>query len=141
MKSIFDPLRKRNVAKTPEEEIRQQTIQVLLTQKLVPAPLIESEFSLNAYSKTTKDRVDIIVHNYQDVKKPWLLVECKAKGAYTFENLEIQVNRYLHIITPKYIWLALGNENKFFMLKDNKYEQIQELPIYNKENASFVAKE
>ncbi len=132
---MYDPIRKKEVPDTPEEFVRQHIIQVLLNAVKVPAHLLEVEFSLSAISKETEDRVDLIVHNLQaGPTKPWLLVECKAAGEYTWEGLEIQLNRYLKILTPKYVLLALGNETRAFALSpDGKsFKAIPGLPLYTK---------
>lgn len=130
---MYDPIRKKEVPDTPEEFVRQHIIQVLLNAVKVPAHLLEVEFSLSAISKETEDRVDLIVHNLPaGPTKPWLLVECKAPGEYTWEGLEIQLNRYLKILTPQFILLALGNETRAFALSpDGKnFTAIPGLPVY-----------
>ncbi len=132
MKELFDPIRKRLVAATPEEFVRQSAIQFLIQNCHVPQNLLEVEFSLSALSKTTKDRVDLIVHNYNQPSHPWLLAECKAPEKYSWENLEAQVNRYLQILTPSYLWLVLGNENKIFACTNNGYTPIAALPLFPK---------
>lgn len=133
MSFLFDPIRKKNVACTPEERVRQNAIQMLLHKIKVPKHLIEVEFSLSAFSKNSRERIDIIVHNYNALKTPWLLAECKAPGQYSFEDLEAQLNRYLFYVTPRYIFLALGPVNQFFELKNGTFSAIETLPIYSSE--------
>lgn len=133
MSFIFDPIRKKNVPDTPEERVRQHVISVLTQIKNVPPHLIQVEFSLSTIVPENKDRIDLMVTDLKrGINHPWLLVECKAEGQYTFELLETQVNRYLKVLTPKYILLALGNTNKIFAYSNEteKYELVSDIPCY-----------
>ena len=133
---IYDPIRGKDVPDTPEERVRQATIQFLLDVVKVPAHLIAVEFGLCAIDPKTDDRVDIMVHNFREgapLDKPWLLVECKAPGEYTWEALQVQLNRYLKVLTPNYVMLALGDTVRFFALdkKTLRFTGIEKLPEYN----------
>ena len=44
--ALYDPIRKKDVPDTPEERVRQATIQFLLNEIKVPAHLIAVEFAL-----------------------------------------------------------------------------------------------
>src|SRR5579862_8846434 len=71
---IFDPVRKRFVALTPEEWVRQHVIAYLHSGKGYPLSLlmIEKEFTYNNLSK----RADIVACN--NMGKPIIMVECKS---------------------------------------------------------------
>ena len=133
---IYDPIRGKEVPDTPEERVRQATIQFLQDVVKVPAHLIAVEFGLCAIDPKTDDRVDIMVHNFREgapLNMPWLLVECKAPGEYTWEALQVQLNRYLKVLTPKYVMLSLGDTVRFFALdaKTLRFTSIEKLPEYN----------
>ncbi len=133
--TLFDPIRKKDVPATPEEHVRQATIRYLLDVVKVPAHLISVEFGLCAIDPKTDDRVDILVHNFRDgasLDKPWLLVECKAPGEYTWEALQVQLNRYLKILKPNYVMLALGDTVRYFMCNEStsRFTKIESLPVY-----------
>jgi hypothetical protein len=132
---LFDPIRKKEVPATPEEHVRQATVQYLLDVVKVPAHLIAVEFPLSTVEPKTDDRVDIVVHNFRDgapLNKPWLLVECKAPGEYTWPVLQQQLNKYLQILTPNYVMLALGDCVRYFALdtKTKRFAKIEALPIF-----------
>ena len=134
-RTLFDPIRKKDVPATPEEHVRQATIRYLLDVVKVPAHLISVEFGLCAIDPKTDDRVDILVHNFRDgasLDKPWLLVECKAPGEYTWEALQVQLNRYLKILKPNYVMLALGDAVRYFSLDatSKRFVKIATLPLY-----------
>ena len=133
--TLYDPIRKKDVPATPEEHVRQATIRFLLDVVKVPAHLITVEFGLCAIDPKTDDRVDIIVSNFREgatLDKPWLLVECKAPGEYTWDSLQVQLNRYLKVLTPKYVMLALGDATAYFMLDPTtrRFSKIVSLPVY-----------
>ena len=132
---LYDPIRKKDVPDTPEERVRQATIRFLLDEIKVPEHLIVVEFGLGAIDPTTDDRVDIVVNNFREgdpLEKPWLLVECKAPGEYTWEALQVQLNRYLKVLTPKYVMLALGDATVYFALDaaTKHFTKIANLPVY-----------
>lgn len=133
--TLYDPIRGKDVPDTPEERVRQATVQFLLNEIKVPAHLITVEFGLCAIDPKTDDRVDIIVSNFREgatLDKPWLLVECKAPGEYTWEALQVQLNRYLKILTPKYVMLALGDAVRYFERDDatGRFKKIEKLPDF-----------
>ena len=132
---IYDPIRKKDVPAAPEEHVRQATIQFLLDEVKVPAHLMTVEFGLCAIDPKTDDRVDIVVHDFRDggdLSHPWLLVECKAPGEYTWEGLQVQLNRYLKVLTPKYVMLALGDAVRYFVLDSSsrRFAPLQQLPTF-----------
>lgn len=133
--TIYDPIRRKDVPDTPEERVRQATVQFLLNEIKVPAHLITVEFGLCAIDPKTDDRVDIIVSNFREgaaLDKPWLLVECKAPGEYTWEALQVQLNRYLQVLTPKFVMLALGDAVRYFERDDatGRFKKIEKLPDF-----------
>ena len=133
--TIYDPIRKKDVPDTPEERVRQATVQFLLNEVRVPAHLITVEFALSTVDPKTDDRADIIVSNFLEgatLDKPWLLVECKAPGEYTWEGLQVQLNKYLKILTPKYVMLSLGDGERFFELDvgTKRFAKIEKLPEF-----------
>ena len=133
--TIYDPIRKKEVPNTPEEHVRQATIQFLLDEVKVPAHLMTVEFGLCAIDPKTDDRVDIVVHDFRDggdLSHPWLLVECKAPGEYTWEALQVQLNKYLKVITPNYVMLALGDTVRYFVInpETRRFTKIDSLPQF-----------
>ncbi|MBK8969290.1 MAG: type I restriction enzyme HsdR N-terminal domain-containing protein [Saprospiraceae bacterium] len=87
---VFDPIRRKHVALTPEELLRQLVLQYLLEIKLYPANRIRSEVGLTLNNRPK--RCDIAV--FDAALQPWLLVECKSpKVALSTAAFE-QVARY-----------------------------------------------
>lgn len=71
---VYDPLRRKNILLTPEEEVRQKLLWYLNTEKNIPLGLIAIErgLKINGLIK----RFDIVVYN--NLGKPCLAVECKS---------------------------------------------------------------
>ncbi|SHJ10376.1 type I restriction enzyme HsdR N-terminal domain-containing protein [Fibrobacter sp. UWP2] len=133
--TIYDPIRKKEVPNTPEERVRQATVRYLLHEVKVPEHLIAVEFPLSTIDPKTDDRVDILVHGFRTgatMDLPWLLVECKAPGEYTWEALQVQLNKYLKVITPNYVMLALGDTVRYFVInpETRRFTKIDSLPQF-----------
>lgn len=89
-KVVFDPIRRKRVALTPEEVLRQLVLLYLLEAKAYPANRIRSEIglTLNGMPK----RCDIAV--FDAALQPWLLVECKSPKVVLNQAAFEQVARY-----------------------------------------------
>ena len=70
---IWDPLRKRNVALTPEERVRQWFIGVLSQKLGVPMHMMMSEVGFRLGGKQL--RADVVVYDRQ--AQPLVVVECR----------------------------------------------------------------
>ena len=134
--TLYDPIRKKDVPATPEERVRQATIRFLLDVVKVPEHAIAVEFALGLVDPKSDERADIVVNNFREgatIDKPWLMVECKAPGEYTWPELQVQLNRYLKILTPKYVMLALGDATRYFELDPvgKTFKSVTSLPEYS----------
>lgn len=72
--SILDPLRRKFVALTPEEWVRQHFVNFLLREKGYPAALIANEIQIDL--NKLKKRCDSVVYN-RDLS-PLMIIEYKA---------------------------------------------------------------
>ena len=66
--TIYDPLRRKQVARTPEEEVRQGVIAWLRDSRHIPEGLMESEYDF-IYNRRHY-RADILVFNRQLQPQP-----------------------------------------------------------------------
>ena len=87
---VFDPIRKRYVALTPEEWVRQQTIVLLHDVYGYPLELmqVEAELKLNGLTR----RCDVVVYG-RDVR-PLMIVECKKETVPLSQKVVDQACRY-----------------------------------------------
>jgi Type I restriction enzyme R protein N terminus (HSDR_N) len=121
---IFDPIRRKYVALSPEEWVRQHVLNWLVMVHQYPKSLIKSESGLqvNRLSK----RTDIVV--YDRTTKPFLLVECKAPHILLSDDTFGQAANYNKTLNAPFILLTNGIEHLSFELKDNRFLPIQNLP-------------
>jgi len=116
------------ISQTPEELVRQTLVNWLIEKLNVPEHLIKTEFALSTLVPNEKGRLDIIVANPKaaSLSEPWLIAECKA-GKTNLQSLEAQVNKYLRVVKPLHIVLAVGNEWHFLSKKENSYKIVSEI--------------
>lgn len=121
-REFFDPVRKKWVPATPEEEVRQQFIQFLLTAKNIPAShlSVEREITVNGLSR----RYDLVV--FGEDGQPWMVVECKAPHVKLTQEVMEQAGRYNKTLRAPIIGITNGQENKFFRVdfETGKIEEV-----------------
>jgi len=128
---LYDKTREKLVAQTPEELVRQSLVNWLVEKLNVPEYMIKTEFALSNLSSNENGRLDVLVANPKsaDLKEPWLVAECKA-GKTNLQSLEAQVNKYLRIVKPLYIILAIGNEWHFLSKTGKGYAPTAKIPDF-----------
>lgn len=125
---IFCIIRKRYVALTPEEGVRQNIINYLIMQKNYPQSLIsvEGEIKVN----NLKKRYDILVHSRE--LKPFMLIECKAPSIKITQETLNQISIYSLSIDASFFVLTNG-EQTFCLKKDIEkriFTMEKEIPSY-----------
>lgn len=104
MDEIYDPLRRKNVARTPEEVVRQQVIRWLHESCGVSLTRMTSEYGFQ-YNRR-RYRADVLV--FDRALQPLLLVECKAPGVPLGDALVEQVLRYTRVLQVRYVLVTNG---------------------------------
>lgn len=102
--TVWDPLRRKMVALTPEEKVRQWFIGVLGGEVGVPMHMMMSEVALKLGGKPW--RADIIV--YDRAQKPLAVVECKEPSVTLDKSVLEQAVRYNMVLDVKYIIITNG---------------------------------
>ena len=125
--TIWDPLRKKDVALTPEEHVRQWFISVLSQQMKVPMHMMMSEVGFKLGDK--QYRADILV--YDRTTSPLMVVECKRPDVELTVEVLDQALRYNMVLNVKYMAITNGHKTFIFSKVDDKYQQIAQLPVYN----------
>lgn len=124
--TIWDPLRKKDVALTPEERVRQWFIGVLNRDMCVPQHMMMSETGFRLGDK--QFRADILV--YDRDAKPLMVVECKRPQVQlTIEVLD-QAIRYNMVLSVKYIVITNGTNTCICRKEDSGYGFIDHIPKY-----------
>lgn len=111
--TVWDPLRKKTVALTPEERVRQWFIGMLNTVMMVPMHMMLSEVALKLGDKQL--RADILI--YDRKARPAAVVECKRPEVVLDGDVLDQAIRYNMVLNVKYIMITNGT--KTFICRRN----------------------
>lgn len=127
---IFDVIRKKFLVLTPEEWVRQHTLQFLLQQKQYSPALINVE-KLFKLHNTTK-RYDIVV--FRNDGSIFLIVECKAPSVSITQETFDQIARYNLAVEAQYLMVTNGLEHFFCRMdyENERYVFLEDIPILNK---------
>ncbi|MCR5710385.1 MAG: type I restriction enzyme HsdR N-terminal domain-containing protein [Bacteroidales bacterium] len=115
METIYDPLRRKEVARTPEEEVRQGVIAWLHSSMGVPLVRMASEWGFT-YNRR-RYRADVVV--FDRSLQPRLLVECKAPGVPLDGAVVEQVVRYTRVLKVEYIMVTDGTVTHLLSRRDD----------------------
>ncbi len=126
-RTIYDPLRKKFLLRTPEEEVRQWCIQVLAQQVKVPMHMMMSEVAFKLGEKHL--RADIIVYDRKAM--PLMLIECKRPDVELTDSVLNQTVGYNMVLNVKFILITNGNKTFFFRREGESFAPVAELPDYN----------
>ena len=123
---IYDPLRRKWVARTPEEVVRQDVIAWLRDVKGCPETRMESEYDF-LYNRRHY-RADILVFNRQ--LQPHLLVECKAPSVPLGREVVEQVVRYTRVLAVRYVLVTNGETTHLLRRRPDGsgYDFLHEMP-------------
>jgi hypothetical protein len=102
---VFDPVRKRWVALTPEEWVRQHVVNYLVIDLECPLSMVGVEVGLTLNGMTK--RADIVV--FGEGGHPVLLVECKAPGVKVGQSTFEQAARYNSVIKVDHLMVTNGS--------------------------------
>ena len=123
---VWDPLRKKSVALTPEERVRQWFIGVLSMGLKVPDHMMMSEVSLKVGEKPF--RADIVVYGRDG--KPLMVVECKRNDVTLDQSVVDQALRYNTSLGVRYITITNGEKTFIFQRKDDGFEFMEKAPVW-----------
>lgn len=129
MVKILDILRRKFVALTPEEWVRQHFIHFLIEHKGYPATLMANEVAvtLNGMSR----RCDTVVYR-QEGLKPLMIVEYKRPDVEVTQRVFEQICHYNMVLEVE--WLVVSNGLKHYCcrvdIKNNGYAFVEDIPTY-----------
>ncbi len=126
---IWDEIRKKYLLLTPEEWVRQHSVQYLIQEKKYSPDwmAIEKQFSINTIHK----RADIVVFNKK--MHPYIIVECKAPNVKITQETFDQIARYNLALDAKYLMLTNGLQHFYCQMNFEKktYVFLEELPSFS----------
>ena len=126
-KTVLDPLRRKEVALTPEEEVRQWCIRELLHgQMKVPMHMMMSETGFRLGGK--QFRADILI--YDRDTEPLAVVECKRPETAIDRNVLEQAIRYNMVLSVKFIIITNGIRTYIFKKGKDGYSPLRSAPVF-----------
>ena len=130
---VFDIIRKKYIKLTPEENVRQQFIHYLISEKHFPASLISVEKSL--YINNLLKRFDAVAYNNQG--KPIVLIEFKAPEIKLKQSVFEQISIYNINLKVNYLIVSNGMTHYCCYVDHEKGEIkfMKDIPTY--EEISF----
>ena len=123
---IWDPLRRKSVRNTPEEQVRQWFISVLHEGMGVPEHMMGSEVALKHGAK--EYRADIVV--YDRSAAPIMVVECKRPEVELDQEVIDQAIRYCNELEVKYIGITNGAKTFLFQRTPDGWQFMQKAPLW-----------
>ena len=137
-REVLDPVRRRWVALTPEEGVRQWVIGLLHERYGYPLELMQVEGAITVNGMTR--RCDIVV--YDTTGTPQMIVECKKPEVAITQKVCDQACRYNTVLQVPY--LVLTNGRQMVMIEvdymKGQLRQLSELPSYEKNVKSVSQK-
>ncbi|MFZ1236939.1 MAG: type I restriction enzyme HsdR N-terminal domain-containing protein [Prevotella sp.] len=126
--TIFDVLRRRYVALTPEEWVRQHFIHFLIEHKNYPASLLANEVQLKMADKSM--RADSVLYN--QLLQPRMIIEYKAPTIQISQKVFDQIMSYNILLHVDYLVVSNGLQTYCCKIDDEheKYLFLEDIPDY-----------
>lgn len=128
---VFDPLRQKYVAMTPEEYVRQHFTAWLAGSLGYPASLTSNEVSITL--NNTRRRCDTVV--YRSNGTPLMIVEYKAPTVAITQDVFDQIARYNMVLRSKYLVVSNGLRHYCCEMdyEHNSYSFLPQIPEWSPE--------
>jgi predicted type IV restriction endonuclease len=125
---IFDVIRKRYVALTPEEWVRQHFVNYLIAHKGFPQTLMANEVNLNLNG--TKKRCDTVL--YRRDLSARMIIEYKAPHIEITQQVFDQITRYNMVLKVDYLVVSNGIQHYCCLMDytNQCYTFLKEIPDY-----------
>ena len=127
--SIFDIIRRRYVALTPEEWVRQHFVHFLIEHKGYPQSLMGNEVSLDLNGMSR--RCDTVV--FDRSLKPRVIIEYKAPTVKVTQRVFDQICRYNIVLQVDYLIVSNGLDHYCCRVDyaSQSYQFLPEIPTYS----------
>ena len=126
---IFDVLRRRYVALTPEEWVRQHFVHYLIEHKGYPKGLLANEVDLRVGEKHL--RCDTVL--YDKALHPKIIVEYKAPDIAITQKVFNQITVYNMLLHVDYLIVSNGMQHYCCQMdyEQNRYKFLSDIPNYD----------
>lgn len=126
-KYVFDRLRKQYVRFTPEEEVRQRFIHLLIEHKHYPEGLLANEVCIE-YGAVNR-RCDTVL--YDRMLNPRMIIEFKAPSIVISQNTFDQIIRYTMSLPAPWLIISNGLVHFCCIRQGDKYVFVKDVPDYS----------
>lgn len=128
--AIFDFIRRRYVALTPEEWVRQHFVHFLIEHKGYPRALMANEVQLKL--NHTQKRCDTVL--YRRDLTAQMIVEYKAPDVEITQAVFDQIGRYNLVLHVDYLVVSNGLQHYCCRMDyvQNRYQFLPDIPLYEK---------
>ena len=125
---IFDILRRKYIALTPEEWVRQHFIHYLIEHKGYPATMLANEVQLQVGDKSL--RADTVLYDKQ--LRPRMIIEYKAPTVTVTQKVFNQIFAYNLLLKADYLIVTNGLSHYICKIEYNtqSYTFLEEVPEY-----------
>ncbi len=126
---IFDPLRQKYIALTPEEWVRQHFVHFLTDFKGYPKGLLANEIQLDLNG--TKKRCDTVLFNKNLSAK--MIIEYKAPNVEITQAVFDQITRYNMVLKVEYLIVSNGINHYCCRIDYSSmtYVFLPDIPVYS----------
>lgn len=126
--TVFDVIRRRYVALTPEEWVRQHFVHFLLEQKGYPQALMANEVQVQLNG--TKKRCDTVLYRRDLTAR--MIVEYKAPDIAITQKVFDQITRYNIVLKVDYLIVTNGLQHYCCRMdyERGSYNFLQDIPDY-----------
>lgn len=126
---IFDVLRRKYVALTPEEWVRQHFVHFLIEHKGYPTALLANEIELRIGGKHL--RADTLLYNKE--LRPHMLIEYKSPTIALTQKVFDQISAYNLLLHTDYLIVSNGMQHICCRMdyEQNTYHFLEEIPDYS----------
>ena len=126
--SIFDILRRKYVALTPEEWVRQHFVHLLIEHKGYPSSLLANEVSLKIGDKSL--RADTVL--YDRNLQPRMIIEYKAPSIPLTTHVLNQVGNYNRLLHVDYVIISNGLQHYCCKMDyaSQRFVLLEDIPLY-----------
>ena len=126
---IFDVVRNKFVALTPEEWVRQHFVHFLMEHKGYPHSLLANEILINLNG--TYKRCDTVL--YRRDLSPQMIIEYKAPHVEITQKVFDQISRYNRVLHVDYLIVSNGLSHYCCQMdyEHQTYRFLQDIPDYS----------
>lgn len=119
-------VRKKWVALTPEEWVRQHFLNLLISHLGYPKGMMKLEHSLTYFKNQKRSDVSIMDREMG----VFMLLECKAASVKIDQKVVNQISEYNKVLDSRYLVISNGLKHFIWEKMEDGFKQIQTFPNY-----------